>query len=325
MPPLPSPNSKTRKDRVEYVRNHINHDGVRQYIALFDNAKDNREIYAIEKRELELIPDYKDLSDEVRDCLYDARWENEDRIGRERKQADKDRIAAKKASKINAAEEDSKVLQRYMNYPMLREAITTVSESFRPELINSFRDDKLKRLGRFITYDLPQNRLEVQEPVWEGRSEYSSVNDNKRRVYKMNQQFIQPYHDSNILKPNYKEMVQTEAEQYAEYVLEEFRGKLAWKLGPVIDRKGGGTVDPHGDVDRHTIRINFPDNSGFTIKSQIVHSVSKNGVFFSRHPLTFHNVTFEDGTRMKTPSAARMQKEFGIDIKDNDKKQGLEV
>lgn len=311
MPKLPTPDSKTRKDRVEFVRTHIGSEVIRQYITMLDKAATRHEIHDIDNRNRQLIPDYKDLPLNVRYCLSDARWENEDRISRAIKQADKDRIAAKKADKLTSAQNESDVLKSYLKYPMLCEAINTVSESFRPDLINSFRENRISRLNRFIT----GNRLEVPEPAWEGRSKFSSVNDNKRRVFEMNLQLIAPYHDNNILKTNYLAMIQKQAEEYAELVLEGFRAKLAWKLGPVIDRKGGGTVEAiHGDVVRHIINLSFPDNSGFTIQSQIVNSVSKYGVFFSRHPLTFHNVKYEDGTHMKIPSAARMQKEFGIDI-----------
>ncbi len=310
MPKLPTSDSKTRKDRVEYIRNYINHDGVRQYVTLLDNAITLNELHTAEKRESELIPDEKDLQLATRYCLSEAAHENEDRIRRAAKQADKDRIAAKKADKLTAATTESEVLKAYLQYPMLREAITTVSESFRPDLIQSFYHNRVTRITRFII----GNRLNVPEPIWEGRGKYASTNHYKRQAYENNLQFIKPYHNNNILKPNYLEIIQQQAEEYADLVLEGLRAKLAGKLGPVIDRKGGGAIEPHGNVDRHIIRITFPDNSGFTIQSQIVHAVSKNGVFFSRHPLTFHNVIFEDGTRMQTPSADRMQKEFGIDI-----------
>lgn len=315
MPPSPTPTSKTRKDRVEYIRSHIDNEKIRQYVALLDAATTHQELRIAKSRQSEFM-NWNDIGPEtgIRGCLLDAEWENDDRITKERKAADKARITAAKEQNLEAKTNESRVLERYLNYPMLKDAIKIVAESFRPDLIESFRNNKLTRINRFINGDT----IEVPKPVIEG-DKYSRQNQIKRQNYDINRQIIHPYHVKNVLKPNYREMVQAEAERCAEDVLEELRGKLAWKLGPVIDRKGGGTVTPQGDVIKHSIQITFPDASRFTIKSQIVHSVSKNGVFFCRHPMTFHNVTFEDGTRMKTPSATRMQKEFGIDLEDKDK------
>lgn len=311
----PTAYSKTRKDRVEYLRNFIDNHEVRKYIAILDTAKNKKEFHAVQKQSDEIIHNRRDLDEVVSYAIYDAEHEAEDRISKERKQADKLRIATSKREKLAAKEQLSNTLNKYRQYPILKDAIETVSETFRPDLIKSYHDNKINRLNRFIE----GIRIEVPEPIWEGRGKYDLINRDLLNLYHDRIGFVAPYHQNGILKPNYREMIQAKAERYAECVLESLREKLAFKLGPVIDRKGGGTVTPHGGVNYHVIHISFPDGSGFTIQSQIVHAVSKNGVFFSRHPMTFHNVTYEDGTRMKTPSAARMKKEFGVDINNNDK------
>jgi hypothetical protein len=310
----PTPLSKTRRERVEFARSHSDNANVRGYVAALDAATTLKEFRECRQKESEYIPDYSTLDSGVRSCLSDAQWECEDRIRREMKEADKKRIADNKAEKATAVERESAVLRQYLNYPMLKDAIKIVAESFRPELYNSYLDDKLTRLHRFIEGD----RVVVPVPEWKGRSKYDYVNNDSRKRYDQQTSFVAPYHDNGILKPDYREMIDKEANTYAEIVLDSLREKLAWKLGPVIDRKGGGEVEPHGNTTRHIIRISFPDKSGFTIQSQLVYGSSKNYVFFTRHPMTFHNVTFADGSKMKIPSASKMKKEFGIDIKDKE-------
>lgn len=304
-----SAESKTRKDRVEFLRNHIDNESVKLYVSMLDAVTSRKELRDVKAKESEVINCRQELDLSVRYALSDAEWECEDRLSREAKEADKKRIAEAKAARTEAKDAISATLRRYLGYPMLVEAIKTVAETFRPDLFNSFFTYKRQRLEKFI---IDNKRVEVPEPIWEGRGKRDSINNFKLLSYNDNIIFVSPYHVKGELRANYIQMIETEAKNYAEMVLEELRCKLAFKLGPVIDRKGGGEVRPMGNADQHAIYITFPDHSEFTVRSQIVHAVSKNHVFFSRHPMTFHNVVFADGSKMKTPSAEKMKQEFGI-------------
>ena len=58
--------------------------------------------------------------------------------------------------------------------------------------------------------------------------------------------------------------------------------------------------------------LKFPDGSSFIVKTQQVISRSILGKIFARYPTTFHDITFSDGTKVKSPSVTSMQKEFGV-------------
>ena len=56
--------------------------------------------------------------------------------------------------------------------------------------------------------------------------------------------------------------------------------------------------------------INFTDGSRFTVTFDVVTKCSHKGTWFNQFPTRFTNVWLSDGTKMKTPSEAKMKREF---------------
>lgn len=106
------------------------------------------------------------------------------------------------------------------------------------------------------------------------------------------------------------------AEKEAKSIQETFVFKNLVKLAAIIEAKGNFS---HGEVLDHsvnlsgltgTMRFHFHDGSNFRIENSVVHSTSVHGKAFLRFPLTFHDVYFSNGERMKSPSEERMHEVF---------------
>lgn len=117
-------------------------------------------------------------------------------------------------------------------------------------------------------------------------------------------------------KQNAAEIIADKATKMAELVRESFVAKNLKKLDSIVERKGDlkEAVIVSGDLSTSglegTLRFTFKDGSAFTCRNSVVFAYSVHGTPFNRFPLTFHNVTLADGTKMKSPSEEKMNTEF---------------
>jgi hypothetical protein len=115
---------------------------------------------------------------------------------------------------------------------------------------------------------------------------------------------------------NSDSLIATEAAKRADAIREHFVYKNLEKIDSILESKGdfdaikiiGRTVSLGGL--EGSFLLTFKDGARFEITNSVVYSVSKLGNPFLRFPLTFHNVVFGNGTRMKMPSEEKMNAEF---------------
>jgi hypothetical protein len=112
------------------------------------------------------------------------------------------------------------------------------------------------------------------------------------------------------------ELIAAEALKRAKMIREHFVYKNLEKIDSILEAKGdfdtikiiGHSVSLAGL--EGSFLLTFKDGARFEVTNSVVYSVSKLGKGFLRFPLTFHNVVFGNGTRMKQPSEEKMNKEF---------------
>lgn len=110
--------------------------------------------------------------------------------------------------------------------------------------------------------------------------------------------------------------IATMATKLADEVRENFVTKNLKKLDSIIERKGdldeakvvGKDISMQGL--EGTLRFTFKDGAAFTCRNSVVFAYSVHGTPFQRFPLTFHDVTKSDGSKMKSPSEEKMNTEF---------------
>lgn len=126
------------------------------------------------------------------------------------------------------------------------------------------------------------------------------------------------------LNPDKKDFAKDEAKAQRDGIEKRYLAKNIKKLSHVIDLKGNLSKieelpyrKPKIGSGSQTMTIEsgfqflFADNSEFKVINKIVTKYSYAGKQFEQFPTTFHDVTFPDGTKMKSPSEEKIVKEFG--------------
>ncbi|WP_411839603.1 hypothetical protein [Paracoccus sp. ME4] len=117
-------------------------------------------------------------------------------------------------------------------------------------------------------------------------------------------------------RPDHQERLHKLSQERVEEICAAFIQRNMSKLAPIFDAKGGNPelvvvgnrINPAGmEAD---LRASFEDGSSFDIRTSVVWSQNQFGTVYARYPVTFHDVTLPDGSRMGTPSEARMQEIF---------------
>lgn len=111
-------------------------------------------------------------------------------------------------------------------------------------------------------------------------------------------------------------LIAEEATKRANNIRENFVYKNLEKIDSILEAKGdfgaisiiGRSVSLSGL--EGSFKLTFKDGASFEITNSVVYSVSTLGTPFLRFPLTFHNVVFGNGERMKQPSEEKMNAEF---------------
>lgn len=84
---------------------------------------------------------------------------------------------------------------------------------------------------------------------------------------------------------------------------EKFTGIIKHRVIDKIHHK----ISPHltGEM-----IVFFVDNASFRVSFSIITKVSNKGTWFNQFPTRFHDITLPDGTKIKSPSEARIKAEF---------------
>lgn len=303
---------KPAKARVELLRK-IDDPKFKEFIAKVDAATSVKEVERVDRDLYDIVPNLRDYKERIGGL--DAFWTFHDlaqakirelnKIARDEKNAAK---VKKETEKQAAKDAVQATFNKHMELPELKKALDEIGADFRKEIADSIE----KRYEVLVAkYFDEEGKSLIVMPKNPSRSEYN-------RIQSLANEFVDLV-AAKRLKPNWKSVVKQIAEDTAKMRVQAFTFKMAMKLGEVIDRKGGATIKRFGNLTNHELYLTFPDGSGFSTRSQQVLSVSVNGKLFARYPTTFHDVTFKDGSKMKTPSAAKMQAEFGIsdlEVKD---------
>lgn len=120
----------------------------------------------------------------------------------------------------------------------------------------------------------------------------------------------------HVVRDDAAARIATMATKLADEVRENFVVKNLKKLDSIIERKGdlaeakvvGKDISMQGL--EGTLRFTFQDGAAFTCRNSVVFAYSVHGTPFQRFPLTFHDVTKSDGSKMKNPSEEKMNTEF---------------
>ena len=189
----------------------------------------------------------------------------------------------------------------------IEEELEKIGKGFAKELEENFEDHynrlikqyqaDAKRKGSTSTYELYKSRDDYHLNKILSNFLDSEYNHKERGGY------------AYTLKKDYKSIVDKMAKQSAKEAVESFVYKMKMKLSVIVGGRGIG-VDVSGNSNRNTISFEFEDKSRFTVQNSIVLSYSVYGKPFYRYPTTFHNVILPNGDKLRSPSEAKIKKEF---------------
>lgn len=294
------------KKRIEFLRN-VEDAGIKELVRQIDACTDKKTLQKIDRDEYEIAPNLHGMKDQGGMDLFwtvsDLRRQKETALNKIEKEA---KLAAKKQKDTTKKQKEAQrkaTIVRYQNLPELKGVLDELGTQFYNETVTNITVDYAKSITAYFT----DKKFNLERP---SSSEYY-----KYRAYCNVREKMAPFMIKDELKPNWAAIVKKIANESAKIWVDEFKAKMALKLGGIIDFKGGAEVKRFGNVADYILLLSFKDTSSFFIKTKQVWSRSCNGVEFFRFPSTFHNVIFADGTKMKTPSAEKMLKEFGVDIK----------
>jgi hypothetical protein len=130
------------------------------------------------------------------------------------------------------------------------------------------------------------------------------------------------------LKPNYKAILRTKAENDADFAQRMFLYKNVMKLATIIENKGNYTSHKilHGRINsagfQGEIIFSFADGSSFHVRNKVVAKYSVHNRPFYQFPTTFHHANLPDNrpagmgrTMVGQPSEQEMIEFFSKGVK----------
>lgn len=99
-------------------------------------------------------------------------------------------------------------------------------------------------------------------------------------------------------------------------ILQAYIAKNVKKLAAIISKKGNlktamkTALRYNGNGFESTVHFDFTDGARFTVKNSVVWVWNSFNTNFVRYPTTFHDVVNSDGSKMRSPSEEKMNKEF---------------
>lgn len=296
------------RQQIEEIRKIANPDVV-EFLRRLDTATTRKEVYRINHDMYDIIPGLRDMKvgkkeDVLAYLLSDMCNKRESEINKAERDAKKAEREQKETEKKEKKASTDIRIKKILAQPELKKALEPICSRFYDQIVKQVTERYEAMVKRYFTdgkFNLPRPNARTAT-----RGEYMAYQNTVAE--------LSPLMDMSNLRTNWKSIVKAAAEYSANFNVECFRVKLATKLGNVIEEKGGATVKGGGNTVIYELFFDFKDKSSFKVKTQQVLSHSIHGKLFARYPTTFHNVVFKDGSKMVTPSSAKMQKEFGIDI-----------
>lgn len=118
------------------------------------------------------------------------------------------------------------------------------------------------------------------------------------------------------LKEDYQRRLENVINDTVENTIGHFVAKNTSKLALIFAKKPDISEHKilrtriHQGMLENDMHFAFPDNSSFTITSQVIYKYTQDGKLFVQYPTRFTNVIMADGSRMSGPSEEKMIKEF---------------
>lgn len=117
--------------------------------------------------------------------------------------------------------------------------------------------------------------------------------------------------DPLILRDDARERAKVMADRDAKFIVDSFKLKTVAKLAPVVEGFPDATklklnVGVSQGAVQGALALEFDDKRAFSVRSQIVTSISPKGNWFARYPTTFHDYRQGDKLIKKKPSQAEM-------------------
>jgi len=225
----------------------------------------------------------------------------------------KGKIVKKRKAAVDAEKKKEATFQKHVSSVDVKK-VRTVLKRITTKLRNEIQEDNVQWLNDIVKKWKKQYNPENDKT---DPYDFYKANPHNRSIVQKTIERSDGYHSSWKMKKGYKKILEKEATQMTDDMIEGFIGKNTAKLAAIVSEKGGlKTVTlrrafaGRGRIEG-TLKLEFKDKSSFIVDSKIVHSYSKRGLPFSRYPTTFHNVIMPDGNKMKgKASEARMNKEF---------------
>ena len=197
------------------------------------------------------------------------------------------------------------------------EVLTKVTERNHQQLVEYLTREHAKRVDLFMSFGAGSRQKLLRH--YENRAAVDAATMPRTSP-----------HDEYVLRPDFKDALVALAQKDAIELRDSFIFKVVSKLAPIVEAKGnlagvreiGNTIQ----VGRLSgmLAVEFKDGSRFVVDNNVVYAHSTRGKLFARFPLTFHDVTLADGSRMKQPSEERMHEIFcaAATLADADEESG---
>lgn len=189
----------------------------------------------------------------------------------------------------------------------MNDTITQVTDAAYEALKKDFLAAIERQVQRY--FDL---RTDSKQSYFQARKEHKELRDIRDM-----RDFLTVDSDDNWVKArDYDEKAGREAAYKANEIRKTFASKMTTKLSAIIEKKSSpiketkiGHIQARSGTFEASIRFVFEDGSAFTVNNSVV-QVWSSWTAFQRYPTTFHDVVMPDGSKMKTPSEEKMNKQF---------------
>lgn len=182
------------------------------------------------------------------------------------------------------------------------------------EAVREWLQGMLDSISKNDTYVQPVDR-QHRDPLldrlffqcFDAKKDYDA-SDKEKTVYK----------DVKLTKKDY---AKTEAKAQRDGIERRYLKKNIEKLSHIIDLKGNLTKIKELPTKKPSVKsgsgtvesgfsFEFEDGSSFKVVNKVITKYSFTGKQFEQFPMTFHDVKFPDGSKMKNPSEEKMVTQF---------------
>jgi hypothetical protein len=209
------------------------------------------------------------------------------------------------------------------NVKSLEAALLELIEAERQSFVKLFSERVEKRVAHFLEKRGPNETPEDFYRAFgvpEGIREATDCHDALQRLYQTGDRGFARFTKQNrppyviSLRPDAADRIRAIAERQAEEVLRAFINRALEKLGPVVDRKGGFTVNKH--TAHHSgfrqgvghwegsLTLEFDDSTKLNATLSIITNYTKYHVPYGQYPMRFFDCVLVPG---EAPGAASIE------------------